>query len=186
MRFCFRKKPCFVDARKWNLVSHDPGQYSSCFYCSKSNTIELGLWIGRYCTTGILFILAFVAPGIPKNYWRDRNAVQDDEEVGAIHIYCEPWHDAVVWTCDFLAKYAGYVHCLSQRIASLAQVKAICFSGSGVPERAVCHYIARGYLLPFHVLYIFFFILWLWLYIAICCDSAGTNGSSRQPTINLE
>lgn len=40
--------------------------------------VELGLWCWRYCATGIVFMLGFVAPGLPKSY--RGLSIQSDEE----------------------------------------------------------------------------------------------------------
>ena len=51
---------------------------------SYSKNVELGLWCVRYISTGMLFILGFLAPGLPSNRSiaeMQRGPLRDEDEV---------------------------------------------------------------------------------------------------------
>ena len=47
-------------------------------YFSTTNNVELGLWIGRYASTFLLFVVGFYAPGIQQGQYNLN--VKGDEE----------------------------------------------------------------------------------------------------------
>ena len=78
----------------------------SVVFFSQSKKTELGLWIARFCMTGFLFILGFVAPGIPKDYGRSRHG-EDDEEVC---ISCLDFGQVFQRICGLLLSAAQFCH----------------------------------------------------------------------------